>query len=56
MNKKEISICLNVSGLLLMTVGGIGSALGTPPPKYNKDGSVNMSGEPVKEKRIAMHR
>lgn len=52
----DLSLILNLIGLLLITVGSIGAALGTPAPRYNEDGSVSLSGEPDKEKRIAMYR
>lgn len=47
---------LNAVGLLFITVGGIGTALSAPSPKYNHDGSVSLSGEPDRDKRIAIHR
>jgi hypothetical protein len=50
------STVLNVIGLALTTVGGIGAAWFSPAPKYNADGSVSLSGEADKDKRIAMHR
>lgn len=46
---------LNIIGLLLITVGGIGSAMSTPAPGYRADGSVSLSPEQDKTKRIAMH-
>ena len=51
-----LSTSLNLFGLLLITVGGIGAAYAMPAPQYYADGSVSMSGEPDKGKRIAMHR
>jgi hypothetical protein len=47
---------LDLIGLLLITVGSLGAALGAPSPQYGPDGSVSMSGEPDKEKRIAIYR
>lgn len=47
---------LTFMGLLLITVGSIAAALCSPSPRYNSDGSVSLSGEPDKQKRIAMHR
>lgn len=47
---------LNLIGLLLITGGSLGAARAAPAPQYKADGSVAVSGEPVKEKRIAMHR
>lgn len=53
---KMLATTFNLIGLLLITAGGIGAANAAPAPKYGADGSVAMSGEPDKEKRIAMHR
>ena len=47
---------LNLIGLLLITFGNLGAALGSPSPQYGPDGSVFLSGEPDKKKRIAMYR
>jgi hypothetical protein len=52
----QASQILNFIGLLLITVGSIGAALGTPSPQYQPDGSVAMSGIKDKNARIAMHR
>ena len=49
------TIC-NFTGLLLMTVGGIGAALVAPSPTYNADGSISLAGESSKEDRIKTHR
>lgn len=51
-----IPTILNLIGLLLITAGSIGAARAAPAPEYGADGSVSLSGEPDKEKRIAMHR
>lgn len=47
---------LNLIGLLCITAGSIGAALGSPSPMYGPDGSVMLAGEPDKAKRIAMYR
>lgn len=53
---KMISLSLNLIGLVLITVGSIGAALGAPAPQYNADGSVGLSGITERDARIAMHR
>ncbi|MEW5251474.1 hypothetical protein [Microbulbifer discodermiae] len=52
----ELSVGLNLIGLLLITFGSISAAKATPAPKYNPDGSVSLVGEPDKKKRIAMYK
>ncbi|WP_444900508.1 hypothetical protein ACJJIX_19945 [Microbulbifer sp. VAAC004] len=52
----ELSEVLNLIGLLLITFGSIFAALGTPAPQYNSDGSVSLSGQPDKNKRVAMYK
>jgi hypothetical protein len=52
----QLSLIFNFCGLLLITVGSILAALGTPSPQYNPDGSVTLSGIQDKEKRIKMYR
>ena len=47
---------LNLVGLLCITAGGIAAALGSPSPMYGPDGTVGLSGEPDKDKRIATYR
>jgi hypothetical protein len=47
---------LNLLGLLLITVGGIGAAFGTPSPQYQADGSVVLVGENDKAKRLRRYR
>ncbi len=49
-------LILNLIGLVMITLGSIGAALCAPTPKYNPDGSVEVSGEPDKNKRIAIYR
>jgi len=46
---------LNLLGLLLITIGGIGASLCTPAPQYNADGSVSLSGNTEKAARIRLH-
>ncbi|MCD9479347.1 hypothetical protein [Photobacterium phosphoreum] len=46
---------LNLVGLFFITLGSIFAALGAPAPAYNSDGSVSMSDEPNKKKRICKH-
>lgn len=53
---KVLATELNVLGLVLVTIGGVGAALGSPQPLYGPDGSVALSGEPDVSKRIKMHR
>ena len=50
-----ISLSLNLIGLVFITVGSIGAALGAPAPQYNADGSVGLSSIMEKNTRIAMH-
>jgi hypothetical protein len=50
-----MNLVFNLVGLLLITCGSIGAALGTPSPQHNSDGSVSLSGVSDKEARIAMH-
>lgn len=47
---------LNLLGLLFITVGTLRAAVGSPSPEYGPDGSVSMSGEPDKKKRIVIYR
>jgi len=47
---------LTLIGLLCITAGSIAAALGSPSPKYGKDGSVSLAGEPDKAKRVAIYR
>lgn len=47
---------VNLIGLLCVTAGSIGAAFGSPSPTYGADGSVTLSGEPDKAKRITKHR
>ena len=47
---------INLLGLLLITVGGIGAAFAAPQPQYGPDGGVGLAASPIKEKRIAMHK
>ncbi len=51
-----LATVLNFIGLLFITVGSIGAARAAPAPKYEANGSVALSNEQDKEKRIAMHR
>ncbi|MCU8056252.1 hypothetical protein L5L78_08560 [Shewanella sp. SM34] len=46
---------LNLAGLFLITIGSVFAALSAPVPQYNSDGSVSVSGEPDKSKRIAIY-
>jgi hypothetical protein len=47
---------LNLLGLLLITVGGVGAAMCTPSPQYNPNGSVAISGKPDQDRRIGTFR
>lgn len=51
-----LTTVLNLIGLLLITGGSLGAARAAPAPQYREDGSVALSGEPDKGKRIAIHR
>ncbi len=46
---------LNLIGLICITVGSIGAALGSPSPQYGPDGSVSIAKDSDKEKRIAIY-
>ena len=47
---------VNLLGLALTAIGGIGAAVCAPSPQHNADGSVSLSGKPDKDLRIAIHR
>lgn len=51
-----IATILNAAGLILITIGGIGSALCAPAPQYHSDGSASLLPNVDKETRIAMYR
>jgi len=48
----NLQIWLNAFGLVLITVGGIGAARCAPTVQYNLDGSVSLSGQPDRAKRV----
>ena len=47
---------INGLGLILITFGSVVAAFSTPAPTYNKDGSVSLSGDPDKNKRIKIYK
>jgi hypothetical protein len=51
-----LSTCLNAAGLILITIGGVGSALCTPAPTYHRDGSVSLAASSDKDARVAISR
>jgi hypothetical protein len=52
----DLNQCLSLTGLLLVTIGSIGAALGSPSPTYKRDGSVATSGVSDKDKRIRIYK
>jgi hypothetical protein len=52
----SLANALNLLGLALIAIGGIGAAVCAPSPQYNADGSVSLSGVTDKDARIAIHR
>ena len=51
----DVATTLNLIGLIFITIGGIMAAKSCPQPQYGIDGSVSLSGEPDRNKRIRMH-
>ena len=52
----DLATYLNLLGLALITVGSIFAALASPQPQYGPDGSVSLTHETDRDKRISIHK